>query len=132
MLGTASQSSTYQDNSRYHANKAIDGNIGAGSTQYTHTDSGKHNPWWKVTLDNVYRIDRVIIYNREGYLYRLDGFVLKIRKRGIDVETYGPTNAGKVKIATFFGVEGDEVEIYRRGNNKYLNIQEVVVLGPWR
>lgn len=76
--GIATQSST---NGEGTADKAIDGNKSPDWSKrgQTHTtNSGSTNPWWEVDLKTSTKIERVGIWNRDGFETRLDGFTLTL------------------------------------------------------
>ena len=63
------------------AGRAIDGNTSPAweKGSQTHTTEGTDNPWWEVDLGGDQRIERIVIYNREGALGgRLKDFTLKV------------------------------------------------------
>jgi putative heme-binding domain-containing protein len=63
------------------AGRAIDGNTSPAWEKggQTHTTEGTDNPWWEVDLGGDQRIERILIYNREGALAgRLKDFTLKV------------------------------------------------------
>ena len=65
-----SQSSTYADSSDFQASIAID-----GVTTHSHLSPHPHgyishtkfstNPWWQVTLDHLYPVTSVVVWNRQ-------------------------------------------------------------------
>jgi hypothetical protein len=59
-LPTATQSSTYNNNSTYGANMAIDGNTG----NFTHTASTDTNATWTLNLNRKALIQKIVMYNR--------------------------------------------------------------------
>ncbi|MFM9962322.1 MAG: PVC-type heme-binding CxxCH protein [Planctomycetaceae bacterium] len=76
--GTATQSST---NGEGTAAKAIDGNKSPDWNKdgQTHTtNAGSTNPWWEVDLKTSAKIERVGIWNRDGFETRLDGFTITL------------------------------------------------------
>jgi putative membrane-bound dehydrogenase-like protein len=76
--GKATQSSTHGKNT---ADKALDGNKDADFNKngQTHTsNSGSTNPWWEVDLGQVVEIEKVGVWNRQGFESRLDGFTLSL------------------------------------------------------
>ncbi len=63
------------------AAKALDGNKSAdwGKGGQTHTsNSGSKNPWWEVDLGRAVDVDKVAIWNREGFEGRLEDFTLTL------------------------------------------------------
>lgn len=59
----AAQSST---KNKYNASYAVDGNRGTnvGVDNCAHTADGDMNPWWRVDLQDVYKVSSVRILNR--------------------------------------------------------------------
>lgn len=76
--GTATQSSTNGDGT---ADKAIDGNKSPdwnkGGQTHT-TNAGSTNPWWELDLKTSAKIEKVGIWNRDGFEQRLDGFTITL------------------------------------------------------
>ncbi|MEQ9068714.1 MAG: ThuA domain-containing protein, partial [Gimesia chilikensis] len=63
------------------AGKALDGNKSAdwGKGRQTHTsNAGSKNPWWEVDLGRAVDVDKVAIWNREGFEGRLEDFTLTL------------------------------------------------------
>ncbi len=76
--GKATQSSTNGD---AVAAKAIDGNKSPdwAKAGQTHTDNaGTTNPWWELDLGTAQEIEKILIYNREGFESRLGWFTLSL------------------------------------------------------
>ncbi|XDV19283.1 hypothetical protein PO909_024782, partial [Leuciscus waleckii] len=71
LWGIATQSSTY--NSQTVPELAIDGSHNSWSDTTTQTD-----PWWRVDLLKVYRVNRVTITNRYNHASRINGAVIRI------------------------------------------------------
>lgn len=76
--GTATQSSTHGEGK---ASRAIDGNKSSdwnkGGQTHT-TNAGSTNPWWELDLKAPAKIERVGIWNREGFETRLEGFTITL------------------------------------------------------
>ena len=83
--GTASQSSTFQNNeARFGASNAIDSN----GSSYSHTKSRgtSGSPWWKIDLPTSSKIESVVIKNRycgtpedtPGCLCRISGAMVQL------------------------------------------------------
>lgn len=68
--GKTTQSSTYAD---AVPELAIDGS----PETWTHTNS-QTDPWWRVDLLKIYRVNRVTITNRINFAYRINGAVICI------------------------------------------------------
>nr|XP_019929678.1 uncharacterized protein LOC105345276 [Crassostrea gigas] len=67
----AAQSSTQN---KYNASYAVDGNRGTnvGVDKCAHTADGDMNPWWRVDLQDVYKVSSVRILNRGKDQYNTD------------------------------------------------------------
>ena len=77
-LGKATQSSV---GSGGVPERAIDGNKNPdwGAGGQTHTDGfGSTNPWWEVDLGREFMVDKVEVWNRQGFEKRLDGFTIQL------------------------------------------------------
>lgn len=74
----ATQSSTHGNAG---AAKAIDGNKSPdwnkGGQTHT-TNAGTTTPWWEVDLGRPFEIEKIGIWNRQGFENRLDGFTLTL------------------------------------------------------
>ncbi|MEZ6057043.1 MAG: plastocyanin/azurin family copper-binding protein [Planctomycetaceae bacterium] len=76
--GKATQSSTNGDGV---AQRALDGNTSPdwNKNGQTHTENaGTNGPWWEVDLGKAVDVERVGIFNRQGFESRLDGFKLTL------------------------------------------------------
>lgn len=76
--GKASQSST---NGGATAERAIDGNKSPdyGKGGQTHTsNAGTTRPWWELDLGQAVDVEKIGIWNRQGFEGRLDGFTLTL------------------------------------------------------
>ncbi|XP_051501813.1 uncharacterized protein LOC127410684 isoform X2 [Myxocyprinus asiaticus] len=127
LWGTSSQSSNYVD---LYSTYAIDGDPTTRSETATET-----NPWWRVDLLNVYRVNRVAITNRASYyFFRIDGSVLRV---GNFLDMYSNPICAAISTipsgvtANFScgGMEGRYVYIHIPGNQKILALCEVGVYG---
>lgn len=62
--------------------RAVDGNKDPDYNKggQTHTSQGKDakNPWWEVDLGSAQVIEKIQIWNREGFQDRLDGFTIEL------------------------------------------------------
>ncbi len=76
--GTATQSSTGGG----PASRAIDGNKspdwGKGGQTHTKDGGGTANPWWELDLGKAVDVEKIGIWNRSGFEYRLEDFTLKL------------------------------------------------------
>ena len=93
--GKATQSSTL---GKAIASKAIDGNKDPDFNRsgQTHTiNSGSSTPWWELDLEQPVVIDKITIWNRQGFESRLDGFTLTL----LDVERNGVFRSDNVTAA---------------------------------
>ena len=76
--GKATQSSTHGG---ANASRAIDGNKHPdyGRNGQTHTsNSGQKNPWWELDLGREVAVEKIGIWNRTGFEFRLDGFTITL------------------------------------------------------
>ena len=76
--GTATQSSTHGN---AVASRAIDGNKDSDYNKggQTHTkNEGSTNAWWELDLQSTLSVDKIAIWNRQGFEGRLDGFTLTL------------------------------------------------------
>ncbi|XP_073714481.1 uncharacterized protein [Misgurnus anguillicaudatus] len=130
----AVQSSTY--NELGGANHAVDGNresnYGRGSCTHTGVEN---NPWWRVNLQKIYTINKVIITNRGDCCpERIAGAQIRI---GNSLENNGNNNKlaatigsipfGGTQAFTFDNFKGQYVNIILPGNEKVLTLCEVEV-----
>ncbi|KAH9494749.1 hypothetical protein Btru_017787 [Bulinus truncatus] len=84
------QSSNYSENNIvYDASKAVDGDTNANFSQNrcSHTQGGDKTPTWSVRF-NSSEITRYILYNRNSFQARLDGFNLEAKGEGGEKLTY--------------------------------------------
>lgn len=117
-VGTATQSSTSHGGV---AARGIDGNKNAdyGGNGQTHTENrGTVDPWWELDLGSPVKIDRVGIWNRDGFESRLDQFTLKLldadrnvvfesnKVAAPQVMAIEVSNGGDLKYFTFDGKPG--------------------------
>uniref|UniRef100_A0A673L0R2 Fucolectin tachylectin-4 pentraxin-1 domain-containing protein n=1 Tax=Sinocyclocheilus rhinocerous TaxID=307959 RepID=A0A673L0R2_9TELE len=125
LWGKSSQSSTFGCGPEL----ALDGL----SNTYTHTTS-ETNPWWRVDLLKVYRVNRVTITNRPNLGYRIYGAVIRIGN-------FPDINNDRIcavistladgATATFScgGMEGRYMIVHIPGFQKILSLSEVGVYG---
>uniref|UniRef100_A0A673HQH9 Fucolectin tachylectin-4 pentraxin-1 domain-containing protein n=1 Tax=Sinocyclocheilus rhinocerous TaxID=307959 RepID=A0A673HQH9_9TELE len=108
---------------------AIDGLL----TTVAHTKS-ETDPWWRVDLLKVYRVNRVTITNRNNFAYRINGAVIRI---GNFLDVYNNTICGVISTlaasatATFScgGMVGRYMIVHLPGDDKILTLAEVGVYG---
>ncbi|XP_077083567.1 uncharacterized protein LOC143736761 [Siphateles boraxobius] len=125
---TSTQSSTYGTS---YAEYAVDGVRDSFSDTNPETD-----PWWRVDLMKVYRVNRVAITNRltASFYSRINGAVIRV---GNFLNIYSNTICAVISTihsgatATFScgGMEGRYVIVHIPGNEKILALAEVEVYG---
>ncbi|XP_035531673.1 uncharacterized protein LOC118338482 [Morone saxatilis] len=116
------------------AARAVDGNRDSISVDFCARTNMESDPWWRVDLQNTYKISAVIITNRNRFENRLDGAEIWI---GSSTET---NDDKKIRCAvishipsggTFYfpcrAAEGRYVTVLLRGSNKVLTFCEVEV-----
>uniref|UniRef100_A0A673I7F4 Fucolectin tachylectin-4 pentraxin-1 domain-containing protein n=1 Tax=Sinocyclocheilus rhinocerous TaxID=307959 RepID=A0A673I7F4_9TELE len=126
LWGKTSQSSTYAGSG---PELALDGLLNS----WTHTNE-QNNPWWRVDLLKVYRVNRVTITNRESSYLRINGAVIRI---GNFLDIYSNTICGMISTlgagatATFScsGMVGRYMVVHIPGNLKTLSLVEAGVYG---
>ncbi|XP_048039514.1 fucolectin-like [Megalobrama amblycephala] len=124
LWGKTSQSSNYGE---WVSTRAIDGLL----TTWAHTNP-ETNPWWRVDLLKVYRVNRVTITNRPSHESRINGAVIRV---GNLLDIYSNPICGVISTlaasatATFScgGMEGRYVVVHIPGNKKILSLCEVGV-----
>ncbi|XP_067266335.1 uncharacterized protein [Chanodichthys erythropterus] len=124
--GTTSQSSTYAGSVPEFA---IDGLLNS----WTHTNE-ETDPWWRVDLLKVYRVNRVSITNRHSNAARINGAVICI---GNFLDIYSNPICGVISTlaasaAVNFscgGMEGRYMVVHIPGNLKIVSLCEVGVYG---
>ncbi|QDV23518.1 PVC-type heme-binding CxxCH protein [Aureliella helgolandensis] len=136
--GKATQSSTHGN---ANAARAIDGNKHADFQKLgqTHTsNSGSRNPWWEIDLGQAWDIEKVGIWNRAGFEYRLQGFTITLLDSDRNVvfqarRIAAPQslqinikNGGKLSYLTYAGKAGSPASRGRggRGSNNGRNQAE--------
>jgi len=119
------------------AQMAVDGNTdqsySSGSVSATTTEN---NPWWQVDLGAVYKIEKVVIYNRgdarSEHLKRFHVDILNADADGsweIEDHVYSEDEAGLVALVAFKkGIKGQVVRI-RVDGYASINLAEVEVYG---
>ncbi|XP_070555887.1 uncharacterized protein [Ptychodera flava] len=136
----ASQSSLYTASYPAGAQNAVDGNTDSNwsSKSCTHTLQ-EQNPWWKVDLQNIYKVDEVVIINRKDCCSeRLEGAIVRV---GSSSDITSNTQCGNTvtsheiskSITTTFdcsdGINGRYVSVQLEGRNQFLTLCEVEVYG---
>ncbi|XP_056608909.1 uncharacterized protein LOC130426255 [Triplophysa dalaica] len=128
-LGVSSQSSDFDS---FFSSYAVDGRLDS----YTHTN-GDTDPWWRVDLLNVYKVNRVLITNKNSdyYYTRINGAVIRVGNNSQDfysnpicaVISTIPSGATE----TFYcgGMKGRYVHIHIPGDGKILTVREIEVYG---
>uniref|UniRef100_A0A673I394 Fucolectin tachylectin-4 pentraxin-1 domain-containing protein n=1 Tax=Sinocyclocheilus rhinocerous TaxID=307959 RepID=A0A673I394_9TELE len=122
LWGKTSQSSTYAGS---EPEFALDGLLNS----WTHTNE-QTNPWWRVDLLKVYRVNRVTITNRPSSYSRINGAVIRI---GNFLDIYSNTICGVISTlgagatATFScgGMVGRYMVVQIPGNLKILTHNSV-------
>ncbi|KAK2152058.1 hypothetical protein NP493_2533g00022 [Ridgeia piscesae] len=125
----------------YPANRAVDGNTDS-EMNHTHcahpmTYTTTLTAWWKVDLDDTYRIYSVVIYNRKNVPWRLDEFRLSVGNSSqsdqlVQCATHSGRVASSASVTTSCEAVGRYLEFRRSGikNDKYVTgLCEVVVIG---
>uniref|UniRef100_A0A8C1CTV4 Fucolectin tachylectin-4 pentraxin-1 domain-containing protein n=1 Tax=Cyprinus carpio carpio TaxID=630221 RepID=A0A8C1CTV4_CYPCA len=134
--GSTTQSSTSGD---WFAERAIDGNRGLHE-QYKGGCSStlaETNPWWRLDLNNVYSVSRVVVTNRiDCCVEKINGSEIRI---GNSLENNGNNNpicavipaipAGESYSFSCGGMEGRYVNLIIPGDMKTLTLCEVEVFG---
>ncbi|RXN24989.1 hypothetical protein ROHU_021796 [Labeo rohita] len=133
--GAVIQSSTSGD---WFAEKAIDSNRGLQQI-YTGCSStlSETNPWWRLDLRHIYRVNRVVITNRKDCCAeQINGAEIRI---GNTLENNGSSNpicavipaipAGESYSYSCGGMEGRYVNLIIPGDMKMLTLCEVEVYG---
>uniref|UniRef100_A0A8C2JXY4 Fucolectin tachylectin-4 pentraxin-1 domain-containing protein n=1 Tax=Cyprinus carpio TaxID=7962 RepID=A0A8C2JXY4_CYPCA len=125
LWGKSSQSSTLTCSPEL----ALDGVL----STFSHTNE-ETDPWWRVDLLKVYRVNRVIITNRPNHGLRINGAVIRI---GNFLDIYSNTICAVISTladgatATFScgGMEGRYMIVHIPGYKKILSLSEVGVYG---
>lgn len=114
------------------SSRAVDGNVSGNywHNSVTHTNL-QSNPWWRVYLQEVYKIDSIFIYNRQDCCSdRLSNFKVDVLRGESVVWSY--TYSGMPGYHTAIDVPGtvigDSVKVSLPGSGtKYLSLAEVQV-----
>ncbi|KAG1925983.1 fucolectin-like [Pimephales promelas] len=125
---TSTQSSLYTDG---YAGKVVDGL----RETYGHTDT-QTDPWWRVDLMKVYRVNRVTMTNRVTSIYysRINGAVIRV---GNFLDVYSNTicaviptiPSGATASFSCGGMVGRYVIVHIPGDLKTLSFSELEVYG---
>ncbi|XP_056091694.1 uncharacterized protein LOC130071104 [Rhinichthys klamathensis goyatoka] len=128
LMQTSTQSSTYDFQ---YPGKAVDGVL----ETYAHTNT-QTDPWWRVDLMKVYRVNRVTITNRvtPSFYTRINGAVIRV---GNFLDIYNNTicavistiPSGATANYSCGGMEGRYVIVHIPGDQKILTVSEVEVYG---
>ncbi|XP_051946157.1 uncharacterized protein LOC127617989 [Xyrauchen texanus] len=135
----ATQSSTWYT---WYAGHANDGNLGLLQPSTACSSTNYHNnPWWRVDLHNVYKVNRVIVTNRaDCCLDQVNGAKIII---GNSLENNGNSNSICAVIPSIVAsesaifdcdyMEGRYVNLISPRNSTALPLCEVEVygIGPW-
>ncbi|KAK2191690.1 hypothetical protein NP493_48g07132 [Ridgeia piscesae] len=124
----------------YPASRAVDGNTNpviSKSCAHPYTRNEDKTAWWKVDLNDTYRLYSVVIYNRDCCAQRLDGFTLSVGNRPqSDQLVRCGTHTGRVAISasvtTSCKAVGRYLEFRRTitsSEPNFANFCEVVVIG---
>ncbi|ROL45907.1 Fucolectin-5 [Anabarilius grahami] len=120
----------------YTASNAVDGNKATNLANNSCTYiTAKRNPWWRVTLQQPYKIVMVAITNRgDCCADRIDGAEIRI---GNSLDNDGNHNqlvakvysmrAGKTQKFKFSPLDGQYVNVLLPGENRILTVCEVEV-----
>uniref|UniRef100_A0A672LQC6 Uncharacterized LOC107574891 n=1 Tax=Sinocyclocheilus grahami TaxID=75366 RepID=A0A672LQC6_SINGR len=114
LWGKTTQSSTYAGSRPEFA-------LDVSLTSWTHTNE-QTNPWWRVDLLKVYRVNRVTITNRQTFGSRINGAVIRI---GNFLDIYN----GATATFSCGGMVGRYMVVHIPGNLKILSLVEVEVYG---
>jgi hypothetical protein len=134
LLGTASQSSTLNNNARFAASKAID----AANSTFSHTDDSQ--AWCEVTLSDTVEVESIVILNRwcqnvadaPGCMCRLTGATISLLDQNdvqVGTANIGDTCGQQIVSQTFptsGSISADKVRL-ESTTSKQLNIFEVEV-----
>ncbi|XP_070564998.1 pentraxin fusion protein-like [Ptychodera flava] len=136
----ASQSSLYTLSTPAGPENAVDGNTDSNwsSQSCTHTLK-ERNPWWRVQLQDTYKVDKVVITNREDCCsQRLVGAVVRVGSSssiarntqcGNTVTSDRITKSTTLKFDCSHGTKGCYVSVQLEGQYQYLTLCEVEVYG---
>jgi osmotically-inducible protein OsmY len=134
LLGTASQSSTLNNNAKFAASKAID----ADNTSFSHTADSQ--AWWEVTLSDTVEVESIVILNRwcqnvadaPGCMCRLTGATISLLDQNdvqVGTANIGDTCGQQIVSQAFSAsrsISADKVRL-ESTTSEQLNIFEVEV-----
>jgi len=136
--GTATQSSTFEQNNAFSADKAIDGSTESGTADITHTNNDT-NAWWELDLGRVVNIDSVVVWNRTNCCTdRLSDFHLLVSDQPFNSKSLSSSisqggvldrfvaGAADASNEVVVGRSGRYVRVQLNGTN-YLHLAEVVM-----
>ncbi len=96
-----------------------------------HHSSDEVDPWWQDSLNADFTVDSIIIWNRLGFINRLDGAVVELLSTGGSVlftdtiTTADPSGTESINVG---GISGRKVRIrHVSGSNEILNFHEVQI-----
>lgn len=130
--GIATQSTTAYNGD---ASRAIDGNTDGfyNNGSVTHTDTETSGTWWMVSLDSLYKIDEITVYNRtrSAASAGLSDFTIEVlNEDGVVVFTQNITSAPDPSVTVNAGdVVGSQVRILQNLASTALSLAEVEVYG---
>jgi hypothetical protein len=118
----------------------VDGNTNGVyvDNSVTHTATSETDPWWKVDLEKVYKVERIVVHNRSDCCSeRIIGFVVEVYQGEISDSnrvyssstldiTAKNQSVYKFDLSTM-NVSGDIVMITIPGGWKILSLAEVLV-----
>ena len=86
---------------------------------YTHTNTGDSSAWWMVTLEKVYLISKIVVYNRNLNNERIDGIKVWVGANLPGGDYNGATNVATLKYVNGkqpypipdLDIEGSSVEL---------------------
>ncbi|MCP4784435.1 MAG: hypothetical protein GY878_12865, partial [Fuerstiella sp.] len=108
--GTASQSSTYNRNTR--AEQAIDGDTTSGYPSSLALTRKEFGAWWEVDLDGIFDVETIVIYNHNIAGSRLEDAVVEALDIGGDVLWSNTiTRATSGSVHTFTVGSGSDNEV---------------------
>ena len=101
--------------------------------EFTHTNTGGRTAWWMVTLKKVYRISKIVVYNRVNS-ERIDGTKVWVGTNLQGGDYNGATNVATLKFVSGtqpytipdLDIEGSSVAL-QGGSNGHITLSEVEV-----
>ena len=131
--GTASQCSTYSKYDASFTNDGItEGNYSVSRGCHTYSEG---NPWWRVDLEDLHKLDRIVLWNRtDAASARLNNFRVMVFDENMDIayseDFYkdGGTFLPSMTIELPEEIKGRYVQVQLNSSN-YLHLAEVQVFG---